>query len=171
MWELLGWHQTTDSHYNSSRKGILSSIYLLQFIQPGDKLDTVRWAIMKPSWETTRNRNRMKEHRSSTISSLRALLDETSQMLHSNMCLRSLFQNAWHYAMHGVHNLVCTYSTDEVTVFALHAIIRNIQSSVLRIEGPIIYPPEYILFISAVFPAIVEDLLYDSEHIVVEQPC
>lgn len=152
MW--WGWHPSShDAHRQTSRDGILSSIYVLQCIHPGDKLDTARWAIMRPSWETTRMRNRMKEHRYSTISALRVILDETEQMIHTNPLLLPLFQHAWWCAVHGVCCLLDTYANDAPTVTALQDIVGHIQRILVQPDdGPQPYPRSNLPFLSIVFP-------------------
>jgi hypothetical protein len=154
MWTVWGWYQSNDS-FSKSPRSILSSIYLLQFIHPGDKIDTTRWAIMKPSWETTRARNRMREHRFATISSLTDLLDETMQMLTLNPCLSQLFKNAWGYSLHGVSCLLVTYETDDQVLVALHDILRNIHEILaMPDDGQMTYQPSHMSFIPIIFPRV-----------------
>lgn len=155
MWTFWEWYQYREptDHPRPHHRGVISSIYLLQFIRPGDKLDTARWAIMKPSWETTRLRNRMKEHRHSTISSLRALLDETIRMMGVNPCLSPLLKHAWGSAVCGVGCLVATYDTDAQTALALREIMVHIQRLLqLPEDGPTPYPPQHLAFMSLLFP-------------------
>ena len=157
MWELLGWRpcdaDPNTPHAQFAHVGTISSIYLLQFIRPGDKLDTKRWAIMRPSWETTRLRNRMKEHRSSTIRSLQTLIEHTRQMLSNIPPLLPLFKHAWGAALYGVSNLVGTYAADVPIVVSLQSIVSDIESILLLSEdGLVTYPSSHVPFLSAVFP-------------------
>ena len=155
MWTFWEWYQHREptAHSHPYHRGVISSIYLLQFIRPGDKLDTARWVIMKPSWETTRLRNRMKEHRNSTISSLRALLDETIQMMGVNPCLSPLLKHTWASALCGVVCLVATSDADSQVALALREIMVHIQRLLqLPEDGPTPYPPQHLVFISLLFP-------------------
>ena len=158
MWTLWGWlyPHGEPSLNQTNHRGLISSIYLLQFIRPGDKLDTALWAIMKPSWETTRKRNRMKEHRYSTISSLQALLDETTLMLVGTPCLLPLFQHAWGSAVCGVCCLVDTYEADAQTASALREIIFNIKRLLqMPDDGQMPYQPQHLVIIPFLFPQII----------------
>ncbi len=163
MWDLYGWYYSPPNTIRWSntgrweeRVGLLTSIYRLQFLAPGEKLDTHSWSIMKPSWETTRARNRMKEHRSTTLTALRALLETTEQRRLENASLRPLFQHAWWHAESGIRSLLATYATDADTTAALQALLVDVQRLMVTVpsepDDATPYPPCHHPFLHILFP-------------------